>query len=189
MEELVSWLNKNQGFVMSILTCVYVVATCVIVFYNRKTIQEMKRAREEESRPYVFANFHKDPRDKCFYLRIKNHGRTGAKVNKVCILPRLKFVYEQTTEEFLKDTILAPGQVLQFIILEEYHETIKNEYDVSIDYSSTYDSHKRYSEKYKLIVQYATQMGYTDQANSKFSDEVNALNNIANYLDAIRNKM
>ena len=36
---MVDWLNDNQGFVRSVLTLVYVVATIVIVIYNRKSIR------------------------------------------------------------------------------------------------------------------------------------------------------
>ena len=60
---MIDWLNANQGFAMSVLTLVYVAATIIIVIYNRKTIKEMKDAREEESRPYVFVYLDKDPRD------------------------------------------------------------------------------------------------------------------------------
>lgn len=84
---MIGWLNSNQGFVMSILTAVYVIATIVIVIYNRKSIKEMQRTREEESRPYVFAYLHKDPRDMCFYLRVKNFGKTGARINSFDISP------------------------------------------------------------------------------------------------------
>lgn len=51
---MVNWLNSNQGFFMSILTLVYVMATIIIVIYNRKSIQELQKTREEESRPYIY---------------------------------------------------------------------------------------------------------------------------------------
>jgi len=189
MGEIIKWLNVNQGFVMSILTCVYVLATIVIVIYNRKSIKEMQKGREEESRPYIFANLQKDPRDLCFYLRIKNYGKTGGKINDINISPSLKFADDDKIDVFLKNTILAPGQSIQFIILEQSEETSKNHYDVTIKYSSTYNSKKSYFEEYKLIIQYAHQMGYSDNKKSNISDEANAMYNIANYLDAIRNKL
>lgn len=189
MLTIITWLNDNQGFVMSILTCVYVFATIIIVFYNRKSIKEMEKSREEESRPYIFGNLHKDPRDVCFYFRIKNYGKTGGKILSINISPNLKFVDDNKIEEFLKDTILAPEQVLQFIILERNEETSKNDYLVSIKYSSTNNNKKIYREEYKLITQYASQMGYTDNKTSNLSDEGNAIKNIANYIDAIRNKL
>ena len=50
---MIDWLNSNQGFVMSILTLVYVLATIIIVIYNRKAIQELQKTREEESIIFV----------------------------------------------------------------------------------------------------------------------------------------
>ena len=53
MSTYIHWLNNNQGFVMCLLTFVYVVATIVIVYYNKKSIKEMIKTREEDNRPYV----------------------------------------------------------------------------------------------------------------------------------------
>lgn len=64
MSTYIHWLNNNQWFVMCLLTFVYVVATIVIVYYNKKSIKEMIKIREEDNRPYVFANLEKDPRDR-----------------------------------------------------------------------------------------------------------------------------
>ena len=41
MSTYIHWLNNNQGFVMCLLTFVYVVTTIVIVYYNKKSIKEM----------------------------------------------------------------------------------------------------------------------------------------------------
>ena len=81
---MITWMNQNQGFIMCVLTFVYVVATVIIVIMNRKSINEMKTARLEESRPYIIANLVKDPRDRCFYLKIKNYGKTGELIVFLC---------------------------------------------------------------------------------------------------------
>jgi len=186
---MINWLNTNQGFVMSLLTLIYVIATLVIVLYNRKTIREMKEGREAESRPYVFVYLDKDPRDLCFYLRIRNYGKSGAKINHVSIAPNLKLCHEALPEDFLKGVILAPAQTLEFIVLEKEDETLKNDYAISIQYTSVDGSGKQYSENYMLTIQYAHQMGYTDNKQSNLTDEANALRNIANHLDSMRRKL
>ena len=186
---MVNWLNSNQGFVMSVLTFVYVLATIVIVIYNRKSIKEFQKTREEESRPYIFAHLHKDPRDICFYFRIKNYGKTGGKIESIEISPKLKFVGDKDIGEFLNNVILAPNQILQFILPERNEETAKKTYDVNIKYHQINDSKKSYEEKYSLLTQYSSQMGYTDSNSSNLSSDENSLKNIANYLDCIRNKM
>jgi hypothetical protein len=186
---MISWLNSNQGFVMCLLTLVYCVATIIIVLYNRKTIEEMKKSREAESRPYVFAYLDKDPRDVCFYFRIKNYGKTGAKLDKVSIVPELKLWEEPISEYFLKDVILAPTQMLEFMLVEEKDETLKKNYSVSLQYSPVDDRTKQYSDEYTLTVQYAPQMGYTEHEQNALTNEENALKNISNHLDSIRRKL
>lgn len=186
---MIEWLNQNQGFVMSVLTAVYVLATIVIVVYNRKSIKEMQESRKAESRPYVFAYLHKDPRDLCFYLRIKNYGKTGALIENIEISPKLKFVGETETKDFLKNVVLAPDQLLQFIVLEQKEETMKCNYNIGLRYKSTQTDKEQFEESYTLILQYAHQMGYTDNKTSNISPEANALKNIAGYLDSIRSKL
>ena len=86
---MINWLNSNQGFVMCLLTLVYVLATVVIVIMNKMSINEMRKSRLEDNRPYIMANLVKDPRDRCFYVRIKNYGKTGAVITNFNIFPEL----------------------------------------------------------------------------------------------------
>lgn len=189
MNKLILWLNNNQGFTMFILTLIYVFATIIIVIYNKKSINEIKQSREEENRPYIFANLQKDSRDIGFYLKIKNYGKTGGKLKSITISPSLKFVNDSNIDTFLNNVILAPAQSIQFIILEKSEETSKNNYQVSIKYESTNINNKVYLEDYILITQYESLMGYTNSKRTNLSDAENALVSIAGYLDSIRNKL
>lgn len=73
--------------------------------------------------------------------------------------------------------------MLQFILLERKNETAENTFDVTINYYPT-NNYKKYS----LITQYSSQMGYADNnKTSNLSEGENALKNIANYLNSIRN--
>lgn len=186
---LVQWMNANQGFVMCVLTFVYVVATFIIVIMNKKSISEMEKTRKEESRPYIIANLVKDPRDRCFYLRIKNYGRSGAVINNFSVMPELNLVKDDGKSLSLERCLLPPSQSLQFIILEEWKVTCEKEYTVTISYTTTGASPDIFEESYTLITQYAHQMGYTNTKKSNLSDCDNALANIADSLDSIRNKI
>lgn len=53
---MIDWLNSNQGFVMCLLTLIYVLATVVIVIMNKLSINEMQKNRLEDSRPYIMIN-------------------------------------------------------------------------------------------------------------------------------------
>lgn len=186
---MVNWLNANQGFVMCLLTLVYVIATGIIVLYNRRTIEEMRVSREAESRPYVFVYLDKDPRELCFYLRVRNYGKSGAKIQSVSITPNLNLPGGALPENFLKNVVLAPSQNLEFIVVGKKDETLKNDYDIRVRYTSIGDVRKQYSDQYTLTVRYVRQMGYTDIKRNNLSDEANALRNIASHLDSIRRKL
>jgi len=185
---MIVWLNQNQGFVMSMLTLVYVAATVVIVVMNSNSIKEMRKTREAEGRPYVLINLSKDPRDMCFYLRIKNYGKSGAMIQSMNISPQMKLIETKLGDSVLHGCILAPNQTLQFILLEKWKETCEIAYSVDITYS-TLDQSTEFHEQYDLITQYAHQMGYTENKKSGLNNAENCLTNIANYLDSIRNKM
>lgn len=183
---VIDWLNVNQGFVMSLLTLVYVIATVIIVWYNRRSINELQQTREVESRPYVFVYLDKEPRDHCFYLRVKNYGKSIARIDGVEISPKLKLAGDALPEDFLKNVIIAPTQILEFIVLGQKDEIAENDYSVRIFYSSVGKTSKKYCEEYTLTLQYTRQMGYTDSNRRNLNDEANALRNIASHLDSLR---
>ena len=45
---MLTWLNDNQGFVMSVLTLVYVVATICILISNRKSANAATIANKQQ---------------------------------------------------------------------------------------------------------------------------------------------
>lgn len=179
MNTIVSWLNTNQGFVMSILTFVYVVSTIIIVVYNRKSINEMKEARIEDSRPYIFAHMYRDARDNFFSLQIKNYGKTAGKINSLNILPKLNFVKWKNVEPSLKEIVLAPNQTIYISLGEIANETLnQTEYDVEINYTWI-GRDIVYKEEYKLFIDYTKHVGYADKSKSQFTNSENMLYNIA----------
>lgn len=186
---LVSFLNANQGAIMALLTFVYVIATIIIVVFNKKTIDEMKVAREEESRPYVFAYFAFVAREtKTCTLVVKNYGKTGARIDKFSISPSVSLIKGFNDCSFFKDTILAPGQSIRLLIIDEKNSMIDQEYRISIAYSSLSGSNS-YSEEYDVVQQYAGEAGYTDSSRSNVSKAENALINISHSLDIIKTSL
>ena len=186
---MIEWLNSNQGFVMSVLTFVYVLATIVIVIINRFSINEMKKSRMEDSRPYLMANLVKDPRDLCFYLRIKNYGKTGAILKKLEVTPDLNLVKDSGEKISLEGCLFPPQHVIQFIVMEQWSVTCENDYTVVLSYDSLEEKERHFSEEYKLVTQYAHLQGYTDSKKSGANNIENAIISISNSLDSIRNKM
>lgn len=61
---MITWINDNNGFVMAILTFVYVIATIFICIYNgksanatRKQTEESQHQFEESNRAHVIPRF------------------------------------------------------------------------------------------------------------------------------------
>lgn len=186
--ELISLVNTNQGFIMSILTLVYVIATIIIVYYNRKTIQEMQISREEETRPYLFIYLDKDPRDERFFLRIKNYGKIGAKIEKVTIDPPLKLLNNGDISDVMKEVIVAPNQTIELITLNSKSDIQKNKYTIDFVYLGI--MHERiYHETYTVLNGYTHFMGYTETSGSDLTPTENSLRNISGHLDTIRRKI
>jgi hypothetical protein len=173
---------------MSVLTAVYVIATIIIVIYNRKSIKEIKETREAEGRPYVFVNLIKDARDMCFDLQIKNFGKAGARIVKLEFEPMIKIIDEEGFI-FLENTIIAPNQAINLLILEKSQDTAKNDYKAKIIYESLTSKKISYAEEYELKIKYAHHMGHTDSSSSNLNKTENYLKNISEYLDSIRINM
>lgn len=188
--EIIDWLNKNQGFVMILLTIIYVIATLIIVIYNRKSIQQFELAREEEARPYIFLNLYKDPRDEWFSLRIKNYGKTGGKIKFVNITPSVHFSSKINISELLKDFVMAPSQLMNFTILNQKKEIYDIMYfTINIKYSPTYNLKKEYNETYTVSANFGKGLAYTDKTRTNTNIIENEMINISQHLDSIRNKM
>lgn len=45
---MINWCNHNQGFLMVILTCIYVIATITICFFNYKAIAEQRNISQQQ---------------------------------------------------------------------------------------------------------------------------------------------
>ena len=83
MSSIIEWLNSNEGFVMSMLTFVYVVANIIIVYKmmkaNKLTEKTIKSAQEQENerrRPRVIFDFVIERR--CIFAEVRNEGITSA---------------------------------------------------------------------------------------------------------------
>lgn len=52
MNGLIAWMNSNNGFVMAVLTFVYVIATIFICIFNGKSASATRRQTEEAQRQF-----------------------------------------------------------------------------------------------------------------------------------------
>jgi len=117
---MVEWLNQNQGFVMALLTLVYVGATIILAFLAMRTKQISEEAKEvsnkaleisekhlklvadlesQRVRPYVLFNLYNDSGRT--YATVKNYGLTSASDVQISIEPELLRVSIDETESIL----------------------------------------------------------------------------------------
>ncbi|WP_142303555.1 hypothetical protein [Evansella halocellulosilytica] len=85
---VISWLNQNQGAVLATLTFIYVVATILIFRANYSSVREMKKAREEENRPYIIV-FTESIGNGGINLIVKNIGKTLATNIEILSTPEI----------------------------------------------------------------------------------------------------
>lgn len=91
---MINWLNSNQGFVMAVLTLVYVGTTAFMAWLMRRTNQLAARNMElvlelerRRSRPYVL--FDIVAKDHIVRAVVRNAGRTVARNVTVTVTPAL----------------------------------------------------------------------------------------------------
>ena len=115
---LINWLNQNQGFVMALLTLIYVLATMVIAWLtlratnlSKKNLDMAIQLEKSRTRPYVLFNISSSTVRKHTFSSIKNLGLTAAYNVTISIKPTL--TYDGSRESALtsqKILFLPPGE-------------------------------------------------------------------------------
>lgn len=179
----VNWLNHNQGFVMAILTFVYVIATIVIAGLSvkgtrlaQKNIETMVDLERNRLRPYVLFNLTSSIRKKSTYASIKNHGLTAAYNVKVSIEPPLVHHYDGQSPLIRRDILFLPP-----------HEEVTDHIDSSPAFHQQYpqpvfegavqyeDSNgRKYSEPFRIDLTFLKKRMYVRDAS--VADELKQLN-------------
>lgn len=135
---LIDWLNKNQGFVMALLTLIYVIATvgiaAIMIWSNRLTRRSLTLAVEldrRRSRPYVV--FDIEFRRSLLFAVPRNCGRTAAYGIRLTLEPQLQHTLTQPMEisPLVEREIafLAPDRSLEDLVgtwskFSEYYPTM-----------------------------------------------------------------
>ncbi len=184
---MISFLNTNQGAVMATLTLIYVVATIVIVWFNKKAIDEMKLSREGEARPYLFCHLSFIAREtKRGTLVLKNYGKTGATITSFLITPRIPLPKGESNCSFFKGTTIAPQQSITLLAYDEELQMQSTKYQVSITYQDV-STKVIYKENYDLTQQYISESTFFEKNGTRSSKAENALISISDSLDTIKN--
>ena len=171
----IDWLNGNTGFVMSILTAVYVLATILILKESRSTnrlqydaIMQSAAFESGRNRPYVVFEIISErvtysgyDSDLYYYAKVQNIGRTSAHNLSIKTSPEINAMQgfgpknekEYRIPSILKNELsfLAPGGHIKDYVgparfLFEENSDDDLRYDISITYSDI--NNKSYEESY-----------------------------------------
>lgn len=169
MYEIIAWANLNTGFLMAVITAVYVIATIWIVYESRRNNRLMSRFEKDRARPHVIfwveAEMQTHGQDFTlieFVGKVRNEGASTAHDVKISTIPKIfarqgidKVESSYYTPSFLEEdtSILVPKQMLaetigptEFFLKDNDDEDLK--FDVEIEYKDM--NGEKYSSKYKI---------------------------------------
>lgn len=190
MSEIINWLNKNAGTTSAILTAVYVIATIIIIFYNHKTVNEMKYTRKQEIKPQIVLSF-ETRRKGLLCLVVKNTGNSAAKNLKIKLsnnwidsLPRKQDMFRKLSNASL---ILVPNQEFVFTLggPGDFNSISKENLNANIKYTDIFDEENAEEyffdfESYGGMLLYGPQIDeLTTTIKKGFKDITKELNKIS----------
>ena len=154
---MIAWLNSNSGFVMAVLTLIYVFATIRILDSNKKAtetaneqLKEMKEHFYEEFRPILTVKSKCWDTDKITFI-ITNIGNRAAK--NICFEYQTQFFKDgknemvakgQGTHEVLSNNRLLQPDISIETVLENYNTQAYSTIDLILTYESF---HKSFTER------------------------------------------
>lgn len=153
--DVIQWLNANNGFVMSILSLVTVIATFFIMRANRSSVIEMRKTREEESRPFVVIYMGRDDRNRrIIRLVIENVGKTVARDVKITCTPPINHPSSMPLSNSYIFTQSIPTLAPKFKIttIVDSVQNLKQSnntypiYEIKVSYSN--GGHKEYNDHF-----------------------------------------
>jgi len=152
--EIIRWLNNNQGFTMIILTFVYIITTILIFVANYFSVKELKRTREDQTRPYVIVYLDVFP-SQIVQLIIHNTGKTVAKNVRITSVPELNKPKEFPLKKsyfFTKSVPSIPPDYKYFAFVGKFNELktktgTYEKYTFTVTYNDSSNKNK-YSETF-----------------------------------------
>ena len=171
MSEIIQWMNTNNGFIMGLLTLVYVVATVFICVFNYKSAEatrlqtkESKRQFLASNRPNIIPSFTMIE-GAMFCLTFKNIGNECAKKLKIhineewmqCFNTALKqkAMPGNMAKSLENEFFLVPKEDIKFVLMipgdgtSMYDELSKEKIKIELTYCRN-DLSEEFNEKFEL---------------------------------------
>lgn len=188
---VLDFIQKYNGALSVAGTLIVAFMTFFSIRIATKTLKEMRETREQENRPYVLVDLHKDDGMPTYEIYIRNYGKTAARINSISINPQINLVYNKTCNDIFNGTVIMPGQVIyMYTSIKEKNEIKEQqEFQVECNYSALDNKNKNYTEKYPLSIVYTAHLNHIERSVSNLSPEANQLKNIAWTLENLRKKL
>lgn len=122
------------------------------------------------------------------YLVLSNYGKNGASIKRFRIDHEIPLIKGASDCSFFDGTVIAPGQSIKTLTIDQEENMQEIQYAVTIDYEDVAGNNS-YSEKYTLIQQYARESSFVSTNRSNASKSENALMDISNSLDTIKTSL
>ena len=184
----IEWSNANQGFLLVLLTFVYVIATIWLAMLSRRQLRLATELELSRTRPMVILDLVVDRH--FVFATLKNFGQTPATDVKVHTSPKLQFVMGGENSVPKQETAhpipfidrgvatLAPGRTISALV--GYWPRVKSEYpDLVFEGELSYrDSTGRtYTER--LVADLSAQDGLFSLGTKTIEDVAKQLEEIA----------
>ena len=184
-----TFLQTYNGALSVIGTLIVAILTFCSVFISMRTLNEMKKTREDENRPYVIVYLSKEPRDICFELCLKNFGKTAAKIESIEFDPQLKTHSGKTADKAFQGMALMPNQKVHTLFMEDTNLDVRKfgTMHVKCTYSLLNNANTSFCEEYTVNYEYTQE--YASLGETKTTGQTtteNSLAAIAKALDILR---
>lgn len=185
MNELISWMNSNNGFVMAILTFVYVIATIFICVFNgksasatRKQTEEAQRQFEENNRAHVIPRF-VTLEGQLYCLAFHNIGKTMAEKLIINISPEwLECLKNTQKNSKVAETLKNLREIEIFLPADD-----KYMYPICVPADGTGDYSRLCEKPLRIDIEYYSR---EKQYKEQFELPMKGINCIINTSDYVR---
>ncbi len=171
MAEMVSWMNDNNGFIMGLLTLVYVIATICICVFNYKSATAARKQTETQinqfnatNRPNIIPCFTMIE-GAMFCLTFKNIGNECAKNLKITINKEWFNCFDEALkqkqmpgnmkESLQNEFFLPPNDDIKFVLMipgdgtTMYQELSKEKIKIHLSYNRN-NSQESFNDDFEL---------------------------------------
>ena len=171
------------NIILSVLSFILAALSIVFVYL---TLRQNNKLLYANSRPYLSVYFAYEENNTELFICIKNCGNSSAIIHELEIIPDI-IIMNLSIQQFLKGSMLAPGQQIHFLIpqKEEIMAGVKFDYRIRTRYTDINSPRIQLTEEYSFNVSYIVKVLHSEHRMSNLSSSDNSLRNLEKDIKAI----